>query len=337
MEDSNMPSGRNQKLKLCYLSRIMLSKTDDNHHLTMPEIQALLEEYDVTADRKALYRDMEALNALGIDVIGQKVKGGGFEYHVGSKTFDLAELKLLVDAIQSSKFITEKKSRELIEKLGSLTSEYEAEQLKRQVTVRGRVKTMNESIYYIVDDIHHAIAENKKIRFEYMQWNIKKKMEKRREEKYEVSPWALSWDDENYYLIAFDEEAGIIKHYRVDKIKNIEITDEKRVGKNAFKEFNLAEYAKMNFGMFGGEKTDIKLEFKNEMIGVLLDRFGSDIPILKCDKEGWMETRVQVMLSDQFLGWIVSLGDSVRIIGPKIAKDKMFDLLGRASGMYIKH
>ena len=193
-----MPSGRNQKLKLCYLSRIMLSKTDDDHHLTMPQVQELLEQYDVTADRKALYRDMEALSALGIDVIGQKVKGGGFEYFVGKKTFDLAELKLLVDAIQSSKFITEKKSRDLIEKLGSLASEYEAEQLKRQVTVRGRVKTMNESIYYIVDDIHHAIAQNKKIRFEYMQWNIKKKMEKKRNEKYEVSPWALSWDDENY-------------------------------------------------------------------------------------------------------------------------------------------
>ena len=330
-----MPSGKNQKLKLCYLSRIMLAKTDDEHHITMPEVQALLEEYDVTADRKALYRDMEALSALGIDVIGQKVKGGGYEYYVGNKTFDLAELKLLVDAIQSSKFITEKKSKDLIEKRGQLASEYEAEQLKRQVTVRGRVKTMNESIYYIVDDIHRAIAENKKIQFEYMQWNIKKKMEKRRKELYEVSPWALSWDDENYYLIAFDEEAGIIKHYRVDKIKNIKITEDKRIGKSEFREFNLAEYAKMNFGMFGGEKTDVKIEFKNEMVGVLLDRFGSDIGIFHSEKEGWSETRVKVMLSDQFLGWIISLGDGVRITGPKIATDKMKELLEKSVKMYL--
>ncbi len=329
-----MPSGRNQKLKLCYLSRIMLSKTDDDHHLTMPQVQDLLEQHDVTADRKALYRDMEALSALGIDVIGQKVKGGGYEYYVGKKTFDLAELKLLVDAIQSSKFITEKKSRDLIEKLGSLASEYEAEQLKRQVTVRGRVKTMNESIYYIVDDIHHAIAQNKKIRFEYMQWNIKKKMEKKRNEKYEVSPWALSWDDENYYLIAFDEEAGIIKHYRVDKMKNIEITSEKRVGRNDFKEFNLAEYAKMNFGMFGGDKTDVRIEFREDMVGVMLDRFGTDIPIMDTDKEGWLETRVRVMLSNQFLGWIISLGDGVKITGPEKVRKNMKGLLKKVGNMY---
>lgn len=328
-----MPSGKNQKLKLCYLSRIMLAKTDEDHHLTMPEIQGLLEEYDVTADRKALYRDMDALSTLGIDIIGQKTKGGGYDYYVGSKTFDLAELKLLVDAIQSSKFITEKKSKGLIEKLGSLTSEYEAEQLKRQVIVHGRVKTMNESIYYIVDDIHRAIAENKKIRFEYMKWNTKKKMEKRKEGLYEVSPWALSWDDENYYLIAFDNEAGKIKHYRVDKMKNISLTDEKREGRADFKEFNLAEYAKMSFGMYGGEKTRVKIAFKDEMVGVLLDRFGTDISI-KAGKEGWSETEVYVAVSNQFLGWIVALGDKVKITGPDKVVDQMKKLLKGVSKLY---
>ncbi|MBO4775123.1 MAG: WYL domain-containing protein [Lachnospiraceae bacterium] len=329
-----MPSGKNQKLKLCYLSRIMLSKTDDEHHLTMPEIQELLAEYDVTADRKALYKDMDALSTLGIDVIGQKTKGGGYDYYVGSKTFDVAELKLLVDSIQSSKFITEKKSKELIEKLGTLASEYEAEQLKRQVTVHGRVKNMNESIYYIVDEIHRAIADNKKITFEYMKWNINKKMEKRKEELYEVSPWALSWDDENYYLIAFDEEAGKIKHYRVDKMKNITITDEKRVGRNDFREFNLAEYAKMSFGMYGGERTRVKLTFKEEMVGVLLDRFGTSIPIRANKNEGWFDTEVDVALSDQFLGWIFALGDGVRITGPKKVVTRMKDKLNDLGDIY---
>ncbi len=329
-----MPSGRNQKLKLCYLSRIMLSKTDEDHHLTMPEIQAYLEDYDVTADRKALYKDMDALKVLGIDVIGQKTKGGGYDYYVASKTFDVAELKLLVDSIQSSKFITEKKSKELIEKVGTLASEYEAEQLKRQVTVHGRVKTMNESIYYIVDDIHRAILENKKISFEYMKWNINKKMEKRRNGLYKVSPWALTWDDENYYLIAFDDEAGKIKHYRVDKMKAIKIVDEKREGRADFREFNLAEYAKMSFGMYGGEKTRVSIAFKEEMVGVLIDRFGSGIPIKTLKNDGWYETMVEVAVSDQFLGWIFALGENVRITGPKRVVSRMKDKIKNIGELY---
>ena len=217
-----MPKGTNQKLKLYYLSRIMTEKTDDEHHITMPEIQRALGGYGVTADRKSLYDDLEALRVLGIDVIGEK-NGRSYSYHVGKKQFEIAELKLLVDAIQSSKFITEKKSNDLIKKLTSLASNYEASQLKRQVVVQGRIKTMNESIYYIVDDIHNAITNNKKIRFEYLRWNLDKKMERRKDKLYEVSPWALTWDDENYYLIGFDAEEDKIKHYRVDKMRDIEL------------------------------------------------------------------------------------------------------------------
>ena len=310
-----MPKGTNQKLKLYYLSRIMTEKTDDEHHITMPEIQRALEGYGVTADRKSLYDDLEALRVLGIDVIGEK-NGRSYSYHVGKKQFEIAELKLLVDAIQSSKFITEKKSNDLIKKLTSLASNYEASQLKRQVVVQGRIKTMNESIYYIVDDIHNAITNNKKIRFEYLRWNLDKKMERRKDKLYEVSPWALTWDDENYYLIGFDAEEDKIKHYRVDKMRDIELTDEKREGKEHFKRFDMAAYARMNFGMFGGEEVRVNLHFQNEMVGVLLDRFGKDISIYRTDKEGWSETYVDVALSDQFLGWIFSLGTSVKIVGP---------------------
>ena len=310
-----MPKGTNQKLKLYYLSRIMTEKTDDEHHITMPEIQRALEDYGVTADRKSLYDDLEALRVLGIDVIGEK-NGRSYSYHVGKKQFEIAELKLLVDAIQSSKFITEKKSNDLIKKLTSLASNYEASQLKRQVVVQGRIKTMNESIYYIVDDIHNAITNNKKIRFEYLRWNLDKKMERRKDKLYEVSPWALTWDDENYYLIGFDAEEDKIKHYRVDKMRDIELTDDKREGKEHFKQFDMAAYARMNFGMFGGEEVRVNLHFQNEMVGVLLDRFGKDISIYRTDKEGWSETYVDVALSDQFLGWIFSLGTSVKIVGP---------------------
>ncbi len=316
-----MPKGTNQKFKLYYLSRIMLEKTDDDHMIDMSEIKTALEGYGVTADRKSLYDDLEALRVLGVDVIGEKV-GRNFYYHVGGKQFEIAELKLLVDAIQSSKFITEKKSNELIKKLTGMASNYEASQLKRQVVVQGRVKTMNESIYYFVDDVHRAIAENKKIRFEYMKWNEQKKMVRRKDGSYTVSPWALTWDDENYYLIAFDEEAGCIKHFRVDKLKSIEVLDEMREGKEEFKAFNLAKYAKMSFGMFGGKTTKVTISFDNEMAGVFIDRFGRDISIHPAKKKGWSEISVDVALSDQFLGWIFALGPKVRITSPKAVVDR---------------
>lgn len=311
-----MPKGTNQKFKLYYLARIMVEKTDDEHMITMPEIKAALEAYGCTADRKSLYDDLEALRVLGIDVVGEKV-GRNFYYHVGSKQFEIAELKLLVDAIQSSKFITEKKSKELIKKLTGMASNYEASQLKRQVVVQGRVKTMNESIYYCVDDVHRAIAENKKISFEYMKWNEEKNLIPRKEGSYVVSPWALTWDDENYYLIAYDEEAEKIKHFRVDKLKSVKVLETKRSGKEKFKEFNLADYSKMSFGMYGGEPTKVKITFENNMAGVFIDRFGRDIAIHPSKKKGWSETAVDVAVSDQFFGWIFALGTSVKIVGPK--------------------
>lgn len=310
-----MSKGTNQKLKLYYLAKIMIAKTDDDHYLTMPQIKDMLEEYGITADRKSLYDDMEALRTLGIDVLLEH-EGKNYYYHVGSKHFELAELKLLVDAIQASKFITEKKSNALIKKLTALVSEYEASQLKRQVEVQGRIKTMNESIYYTVDDIHNAIINNKAITFEYLKWNLQKELVPRKEERYEVSPWALTWDDENYYLIAYDDESQKIKHYRVDKINKIKITDKKRQGKEHFAAFDMAAYSKMNFGMFGGKETKVKLRFKDEMVGVLLDRFGKDISIRKSATNGWSETNVDVAVSDQFFGWIFALGGSVVIAGP---------------------
>ncbi len=313
-----MPKGSNQKLKLYYLSRIISEKTDDEHMLTMPEIQRELEAYGVTADRKSLYDDMEALRVLGIDVIGEKV-GRNFYYHAGEKLFELAELKLLVDAIQSSRFITEKKSNELIKKVTGMTSEYEAAQLKRQTVVRGRVKTMNESIYYFVDDVHRAIAENRKISFEYMKWNVNKELERRREEPYVVSPWALTWDDQNYYLIAYDETADCIKHFRVDKLKSIRILDERRTGEDSFKKFDLVKYSRMSFGMFGGEAVNVKIAFENDMVGVFIDRFGKDISIHPSKQEGWSEINIDVAMSDQFLGWIFALGPKVKILGPEEA------------------
>ena len=230
--------------------------------------------------------------------------------------FDLAELKLLVDAIQSSRFISERKSNDLIKKLTSMASKDDAAQLKRQVVVQGRVKTMNESIYYLVDDIQRAISLNHQISFEYMQWNLKIQLEKKRDEPYRVSPWALIWSEDNYYLVTFDDKDERIKHFRVDKMKSIVILYERRNGREKFRENDLVSYTNMNFGMFGGEEKDVRIEFKNEMVCVLIDRFGKDIPINSIDRDGWSETIVKVALSRHFFGWVFSLGSGVTITGP---------------------
>ncbi|WP_044959304.1 helix-turn-helix transcriptional regulator [Butyrivibrio sp. WCD2001] len=310
-----MPKGTNQKLKLYYLAKILLEQTDDEHGLTMPDILEELDRYEVSADRKSIYTDIEALNDIGLDVVGEK-SGKYFVYHIGSRRFELAELKLLVDAIGSFKFITEKKSNALIKKLTTLASTYEATQLERQLAVQGRVKTMNESIYYTVDEIHSAISENKKISFKYMTWDTDKKLVPRKAEPYVISPWRLTWNDENYYLIAFDSESGKIKHYRVDKMDKIEILDERREGKEHFKAFDLAAYTNRAFGMFGGEGTMVTLTVKDEMVGVIIDRFGKNITIKPSKKKGWSDARVEVAVSDQFFGWIFGLGTSVKITAP---------------------
>ena len=232
----------------------MMEKTDDEHYITMPEIIASLEEYGITADRKTIYNDLRDLDILGIEVEGEPV-GNRYHYHVVNRLFELPELKLLVDAIQSSRFITERKTNALIRKLEKLVSKYEAMKLQRQVFVSGRIKTMNESIYYTVDAVHNAISENKKIRFQYFQWNVKKEMELRHGGAYyHISPWGLSWDDENYYLVGYDSDAGEIKHYRVDKMLHIQMSEEKREGREHFKKLDMADYAKKSFGMFRGNE-----------------------------------------------------------------------------------
>lgn len=317
-----MAKGTNQKLKLFYLIKIMQEKTDEVHGITMPEIIKELEAYEVTAERKSIYNDFAAMEELGIEVVGEKV-GKTYYYHLVSRKFEMAELKLLVDAIQSSKFITAKKSNELIKKLESLTSNHQARQLQRQVYVTGRIKTMNESIYYNVDEIHTAIASNKKIRFQYFQWNIKKEMELRRNgEFYEISPWALTWDDENYYMIGFDSKEDKIKHFRVDKMLKISCMDEKREGKNVFGAFDLTSYAKKNFGMYAGEEQAVKLRFKNELVGVVIDRFGKDMIIVPAEEEHF-HISVNVAVSAQFFGWIFGLGDGVQILGPENVVEQM--------------
>lgn len=312
-----MSRGTNQKFKFTYLMKIMQEKTDDEHSLTMPQIMEELEKYDVTAERKSIYADFQDMtDKFGVEIIKEQI-GRETYYHVGAREFELAEVKLLIDAIQSSKFITQTKSRELITKIKSFVSEHQAKQLQRQVYINDRVKTMNESVYYNVDDIHTAINQDKKIRFKYYKWDINKKLVPRHNgDWFVVSPWALTWDDENYYLVAFDDLDHRIKHYRVDKMMRISIEKEKRDGKEAFKNFDMAEYSKATFGMYQGQKTKVKIRLANYMCGVFIDRFGKDITFRPVDNEH-SELHVDVNVSPQFFGWIFSLGKGVKVVGPE--------------------
>ena len=245
-----MAKSNNHKLALLYMMRELMLRTDEEHVLNATDLIRALENYNCEADRRTIYSNIEILQDFGVDVI-KKENGSG--YYIGSRDFELPELKLLVDAVQSSKFITEKKSRELIGKLMQLTNEQKARQLNRSVFIRNRMKTGNEKVYYNVDALHEAMNRNCQIEFRYGEWNTEKQLVmKKGGKEYLVSPWALTWDDENYYLIAFDEAAGIIKHYRVDKMLEIGLTDRERVGQEAFQDFDLAEFSKKTFGMFGG-------------------------------------------------------------------------------------
>ena len=328
-----MPKGANQRLKMLYLAKIMLDETDEDHYLDMRQIIDKLGQCGVSADRKSLYNDLTDLSDFGIDIEGVK-KNKSFYYHVVGRQFELAELKLLVDLIQSSRFMTAKKSHELIAKLESLVSYHEASQLQRQVYVSGRVKTVNESIYYNVDVIHNAIAMNKQISFQYFQWNVDKEMELRHNGAfYLISPWGLSWDNENYYMMGFEEASGKIKHYRVDKMVKISLSDKERAGKENFEKLDMAAYANTSFGMFGGREEVIRLKVKNFLSGVIIDRFGKDIQMHSVDEEHFVCV-VRVQVSPQFIGWLFALGDGIKVMSPESVVDEVKHFLKKISGQY---
>lgn len=310
-----MPKSANQKIKILYLMKILLDRTDEEHGLTLEEISGALSEYGVDAERKTLYDDLEVLRVFGLDI--EKRKAKTVRYHVVSREFEMPELKLLVDAVQSSKFITRKKSNDLIKKIESFASRYEAQQLQRQVYVANRIKTMNESIYYTVDYIHEAINTDVKVTFQYFEWDQNKEKQLRHNgQEYCISPWALTWDDENYYMIGYDSDDGIIKHYRVDKMLGIQPTDEKRDGAKLFENFDMALYSKKTFGMFGGKEEIVALRCKNSLAGVIIDRFGNDIPFTNVT-DTHFEIRVKVHVSPLFLSWLMNFGNGITVLSPE--------------------
>ena len=329
-----MPRSDKQKLKLMYLIKLFEERTDVSHGLSMTDIIEALSEEGITAERKSIYADISALNEFGFDIVKDN-EGKACVYKLVERDFEIAELKLLVDAVQSSKFITESKSNKLIKKIEGLASNNEAKSLHRQVYVANRIKTTNESVYYNVDDIQKAISENHKVSFQYFQWNPNKEKELRHNGmRYEISPWALTWDDENYYMVGYDSKERKIKHYRVDKMLKIEImADSKREGKALFKDMDMAVYSKKIFGMFGGVEETVVLECKNGISGVIIDRFGTEVDIIKRATDSFT-VRVNVQISPQFLGWVFSVGENIKIISPDSVIERMRDEIARIQGIY---
>ena len=328
-----MARGSHQKLKLLYLAKILREETDDSHSLTMPEIIKRLNSYGIDADRKCLYDDLYQLDQYGMEIIQEKV-GQRTYYHCTDREFELAELRMIIDAICSSKFITAKKSKDLIGKLEKMVSIYDASLVDREVIVSGRVKSMNESILYTIDAIQNAIANNHRIRFQYFRWNVKGEMELHHDGKiYEVSPWTLVWDDENYYLVAYEMEEDKIKHFRVDKMLKTKEIDEKRQGVTRYKKQDKEMYSKKHFRMFGGEEQRVTLVCENKLANVIIDQFGRDTVLRPVDEDHF-EVKVDVAVSDQFLGWVIALGEGVTITGPEEVVGRMSEIGKKLSKKY---
>ena len=323
-----MPRSENQKQKLLYIVKLLQEYTDEEHVMSTQELIRKLDSVGIKAERKSIYADIQCLQDFGYDILQKKGKKEN-GYYLASREFEMPELKLLVDAVQSSRFVTEKKSRELIKKLEKQASRYQAGQLQRQVYVTGRVKTENEKIYYNVDTIYTAIEEDRKLSFSYLEWTIKRELSPRREgKKYVVSPWALIWDDENYYLAAYDTESNSMKHYRVDKMRDTSVSEHKREGREIFESMDPAQYMKCTFGMFGGQQELVTLKMPERLIGVIMDRFGKETECRKC-QDGTISVRISVAVSGQFFGWLAGLGEGVEIVSPDDVKEKYKDWLQR--------
>lgn len=324
-----MPKTSNQKRKLLYLGRILMRETDEAHPLSMAQILERLAQEGIAAERKSIYDDMELLREFGMDVVSN-----GRSYYVGSREFELPELKLLVDSVQSSKFITQKKTLSLIRKIESLASVHDGRLLQRQVYVMGRVKSMNESVYYHVDEISAAINGDHTIRFRYFEYTVSKERRFRHGgAMYEVSPYALMWDDENYYLLAWDDRAQQLRHYRVDKMDSITQTDSPRQGKEAFAQVDMSAYTRRVFGMFGGQVQTVRVRFADHLAGAVLDRFGTE-QLLVPDGEGHFVTAIEAVVSPQFFAWVFGFGAEAEILSPAPVREAFAGEAIRIAQMY---
>ena len=315
-----MPRSFNQKLKILYLMKFLQEKTDREHPVSVKDIIRTMEAYGISVERKTVYDDIETLRTFGMKIGSRRGKPAGF--YLEERTFEFPELKFLMDAVQSSKFITEKQSAALVRKLEDLASVHEAKKLKSQVFFMPGIKTLNEEIYTNIETIYDAISANRQISFRYYQWTLSRELKpKRGGERYRVSPGKLLWNNDNYYLMGLDESSGIVKHYRVDKMMDVAVEEEKRSGESVFRDFDMGRFSAETFGMFDGKETILKIRFSNELVGVVLDRFGKKAVLQRSDDTHFfLQTHIRV--SGQFFGWLTGLGSGAEIVSPeKVRKE----------------
>ena len=329
-----MAKESNQRLKILYLLKILLENTDEEHHLTMSEIIEKLSGYGIKAERKSVYANIEDLNLFGYDIICEK--GKNFGYYIASRDFEPPELKLLVDSVQSSRFITEKKSNQLIKKLEGLTSKFYANELQRQVYTSDMTKNLNEKIYYTVDKLHDAIIKGNKISFKYYEYNIsKEKVLKNDGNPYVVSPYSLTFSDGNYYLISHYAKYEGLTNFRVDKMTDIEILSEKSedIKLVTDENFNIGDYSKKVINMFSGKTTDVRLVCDNSIINPVIDRFGENAFIRKNDENTFL-ANVKINISPTFFAWVFTFGDKIKITEPQDVTDKFKNILEEVRRVY---
>lgn len=321
-----MPKKNNQKLRLLYMKDILEKHTDANHGIPRSKFEDFLALCGVDAStRKTFYDDLDALEDYGLDIEREEY---GKSYRLLSREFNLPQIKLIIDAIQSSKSIPESMTRDIIGKMESLCSEYQAKELHRNVIVSGRVKTLNEGAQNNIDHIHAAIATDRQISFKYFDYDTRlKKHYRKRGAKYTISPFALVYCDENYYLLAYDARLKEIRNYRVDRMENvIGIEGSVREGKEAFAAIDMAKYQKYTFGMYSGEVKEVTMVFTNNMMNAVVDRFGNDIFVFPEDDKHF-RVSVAVAISPQFYGWVFGLGKMVRIIAPEDVRQGYLDMM----------
>lgn len=326
-----MARNENGKQKLVRLIEIFIKYTDEDHGLTIAEIIEKLSEYGISAERKSLYDDFLVLEELGIPV--SKTKAKQTRYYIDFCVFELAELKMLVDAVQASRFITAKKSRDIISRLESFTSVHKRRELSRQVYVEDRVKTANSAAMYTVDSVHNAINTDKRLAFHYFEYDAEKKKRLRRGgELYSVSPLALIWCEENYYLVAYEETAERIKHFRIDKMTDVKILDEVRAKCEATERFSPSDYSRKVFGMYGGREELVTVECRERLAGVMIDRFGTEPTFHKTDFG--FKFSIRLMVSPTFFAWVMGFGDEMKICAPESVRAELSDILKKTAALY---
>ena len=328
-----MSRAENQKHKLIRLLQILNDRTDEDRGLTMPEIISALEEYGIKAERKSVYDDLLSLEELGFAT--EKLPTRPPQYTLSERIFELPELKLLVDAVQSSKFITAEYSTRIIDKLKSFAGAHRRGELTRQVYVEGRAKTMNKATIYTIDTIHEAINLGRQITFKYFDYDSKKQRVLRHDGRtYRVSPTALIWNMEYYYLVAYDELNGNRRNYRVDKMVDIKVSDDP-FSKEALEEgFNSADYTQKIFGMYGGREELVSFECRESLAGVMIDRFGTEPAFHKTERG--FRFSAHVMVSPNFFAWVMSFGSQVEILSPEWVREKYLDELKATLDIYAK-